>query len=148
MLMEYRDAQPLRMLRFEGITVRSDAVPTIELLRDQAMTANAAARARGASSGSTSNTLRRLTSVGVLEAVQLPPCDHKNACSREPLTGYRCTDLGRRLLAEAKRLLEDVADTDPECSWPRWKPESIVRRAMRTQPNSVFGLSQTHRHIV
>lgn len=60
MLLQYKNELPLRMIRFEGVTVRSDALPTIALLRDQALTANEAARARGASCGSTSNTLRRL----------------------------------------------------------------------------------------
>lgn len=140
MLLQYKNDLPLRMIRFEGVTVRSDALPTIALLRDQALTANEAARARGASSGSTSNTLRRLRDVGILEPVELPPCASKFAGSRAPLTGYRCTELGKRLLVVAERMLDELDEPDTAAHWPTRNPDRIVRRAMRTQPNSVFGL--------
>jgi hypothetical protein len=144
MLSQFKNELSLRMIRFEGITVRSDALPTIALLRDEALTVNAAARARGASCGSTSNTLRRLHAVGVLETVPLPPCTSKHASSREPLRGYRCTDMGKRLISSALQMLESMEPEDPEARWPSRNPDRIVSRAMRTQPNSVFVLAASH----
>lgn len=132
----------VRRLKFEGITLRSDALTAIALVRDTAMNACAVARIRQQSAGATAGTLKRMAELGILETVQVPPPRTNFARQGATLTGYRCTALGKRLLDAAQNLLDDLEDQDPEANWPKVNTNLLVTAARETQPTSVFDLGR------
>jgi DNA-binding IclR family transcriptional regulator len=131
-----------RMVRFEGVTVRSDALNMLQMVLHTSMTAGDVAKARGRTPGSTSNTLKRMVEVGLLVQVALPPSHAKISARWGAIKGYRCTDLGRRMLEAAEQQLTELEEQDPETSWPKVDTHLMVMQAMQTQPSSVFDLAR------
>lgn len=155
---------------FEGVRISEDAMAALRLVRDTAMVAADVARAIGAvTGGSALQRMRRLMNAGLVEAVQMPPRVPQHI-HRGFITGWRCTDKGRSMLAGAKVVhgkttgereapvkvahqarRENPSDVDAydaqvgTVEWPTYDCDAIVSSARLTQPTSVFDLPRVMR---
>lgn len=135
------------LLEFEGITVRSDVLDVLQATVATAMTAPELARLRNRSSGATTKTLQRFAELGLVhERTKRVMLAGKFGPREVTLNAYVATDRAKRLLEAARNLETDLQafedDADPELSWPHVEPDTVVRQALLSQPNSVFDMGR------